>query len=72
MSAKFVHLTTAPDQITAEIWLSILQNEGIAAMILPSDSISFLGVSAFGCRMQVREDQLEQARDVLGEEAIFD
>ena len=70
MSDKWVHLTTAPDQLTAEIWLSILHNEGVAAIILPSDSVSYLGVSAFGCRVQVREDQLELAREVLGEEAL--
>lgn len=69
MSDKWVHLATAPDQLTAEIWLSILRNEGIAAIVMPTD-VSFLGVSAFGCRIQVREDQLVRARDVLGDEAL--
>ena len=67
---KWVHLATAPDQITAEIWLDILRGEGIQAMIHSADAVSFLGVSAMGCRVQVPEDELERARDVLGDDAI--
>ena len=63
---KWVHLATAPDQITAELWVDILRNSGIAAMVRPSDASSFLGVAAFGCRVQVAEEDLEQAREVLG------
>ena len=66
---RWVHLATAPDQITAEIWVSILRDEGIAAMIRPSDAISFLGVSALGCRVQVEADDLERARVLIGAEA---
>jgi hypothetical protein len=64
----WVHLATAPDQLTAELWLGILRDEGIAAIIRPSDAVSFLGVAAFGCRVQVREPDLERAREILGEE----
>jgi hypothetical protein len=63
----WTHLATAPDQITAEIWVSILRDAGIAAMIRPSDVVSYLGVSAMGCRVQVDESDLEKARDVLGD-----
>ena len=66
---NWVHLATAPDQMTAEIWLSILREEGVAAMIRPSDAVSFLGVAAFGCRVQVREEDVVRAREVLGDEA---
>ena len=65
---KWVHLTTAPDQITAEIWVDLLHNEGIAAMIRPSDVVSFMGVSAMGCRVQVQEEDLTAALEVLGED----
>jgi len=65
---KWVHLTTAPDQITAEIWVDVLHNAGIVAMIRPSDAVSFLGVSAFGCRVQVQEEDLTAALEVLGED----
>jgi hypothetical protein len=68
----WVHLTTAPDQITAEIWLSILRDEGITAMIRPSDAASFLGVSGLSCRLQVRAEDLARAREVLGDEALDD
>jgi hypothetical protein len=64
-NARWVHLATAPDQITAEIWVSILRNGGIRAMIRPSDAVSFLGVSAHGCRIQVPEADLAEARDLL-------
>jgi hypothetical protein len=66
---KWVHLATAPDQITAEIWVDILQQEGITAMIRPSDAVSFLGVSAVSCRVQTREQDLARAREVLGPDA---
>jgi hypothetical protein len=64
---KWVHLATAPDQITAEMWVDQLREHGIAAMIRPSDAVSFLGVAAFGCRVQVQEEELEEARKVLGD-----
>jgi hypothetical protein len=67
--AKWVHLATAPDQITAEIWVDILRQEGITAMIRPSDAVSFLGVSAVSCRVQTREEDLARAREVLGPDA---
>ena len=67
MAAEWVHLVTAPDQITAELWVSILRDEGVPAMIKPSDVVSYLGVSAFGCRIQVQEDYEERAREVLAE-----
>ena len=66
---RWVHLATAPDQITAEIWVSILRDAAIAAMIRPSDTISFLGVSPLGCRVQVEADDLERARVLIGAEA---
>jgi hypothetical protein len=67
--SKWVYLATAPDQITAEIWVDILRQEGVNAMVHPSDAISFLGVSGVGCRVQTIEEDLERARDVLGDEA---
>ena len=69
MPGEWVHLTMAPDQITAELWVSMLEQEGIPAMINPSDSVSFLGVSGFGCRIQVPEEYTERARQVLADAA---
>ena len=67
--AKWVHLAIAPDQITAEIWVDILRQEGISAMIRPSDAVSFLGVSAVSCRVLTTEEDLERAREILGPNA---
>jgi hypothetical protein len=64
---KWEYLTTAPDQLTAEIWLEILQNEGIPAMLEPSDAVSFLGVSAMPCRLMVPEGLVKEALAILGE-----
>jgi len=66
-NSRWVHLATAPDQITAEIWVSILRDAGVRAMIRASDAVSFLGVSAYGCRVQVPEADLARARDILPE-----
>ena len=63
---NWVHLTTAPDQITAEMLVDALREAGVAAMIRPSDAVSFLGVSPFGCRVQVREEDLDRAREIAG------
>jgi hypothetical protein len=64
---RWVHLATAPDQLTAELWVGILRDAGVAAMIRPSDAVSYLGVAAFGCRVQVVEEDLERARGLIDE-----
>jgi hypothetical protein len=66
--SQWVHLATAPDQLTAEMWVSILRDAGLSAMIRPSDAVSFLGVSAYGCRVQVVEEDLQEAREMLAGE----
>jgi hypothetical protein len=63
----WAYLETAPDQLTGELWIAILGDEGIAARIRPTDAISFLGISGFGCRVEVEQDELERARVVLDE-----
>lgn len=65
MNEKWAHLDIAPDQITAEFWISVLGDAKIPARIHPSDAVSYLGVSAFGCRVQVPEPDVERAREVL-------
>jgi hypothetical protein len=39
--------------------VDILRNTGIAAMVRPSDASSLLGIAAFGCRVQVAEEDLD-------------
>ena len=62
---KWVLLTTAPDQLVAEMWRDLLKGEGVSALIRPGDTVSFLGVSTYPCRIMVRESELEEAREIL-------
>ena len=34
-------------------------------MLHPADAVSFMGVSGMGCRVQVRDTDLEQATEVV-------
>jgi hypothetical protein len=62
-------LGTAPDQLTAELWRGLLDEQGIPAMLAPGDAVSFLGVSSTPCRLLVDERRVEEAR--TGIEAVF-
>jgi hypothetical protein len=62
---KWVELTTAPDQLTAEMWCELLRNDGVPAMVKPADTASFLGVSGTSCRVIVPEDQRGEAAAIL-------
>ena len=65
---RWVYLTTAPDQITAEMWSELLRNEEIPAMVRAGDTTSFLGISNAPCRLMVLEGRLEEARRTLHEQ----
>lgn len=56
----------APDQLTAEMWVALLRQEGVPALIKPSDAVSFLGTSSLGCRVLVPKERLEEAEALLG------
>jgi hypothetical protein len=62
---KWELLTTAPDQLTAEIWKDILIQNGIPAMINPRDAVSFMGVSSLPCRIMVAYGYRQQAQEIL-------
>jgi len=62
---RWIVVTTAPDQLTAEMWQDILRQQGIPAMVNPADAVSFLGVSTFPCRIMVAPGYLKQAREIL-------
>ena len=64
---RWVYLTTAPDQLQAEMWCDLLVEEGVPALVRGGDMSSFLGVSAQPCRIMVADDRVERAREVLGE-----
>ena len=63
---KWLHLATAPDQLEAEMWVNLLAQEGISAIVKPGDATSFLGVSTYPCRILVAEDQLDRAKKMVG------
>jgi len=58
-------LTTAPDQLTAEIWTDILNQNGVPAAVSPQDAISFMGVSSLPCRIMVAPGYRQQAQEIL-------
>jgi hypothetical protein len=62
---RWLLLTTAPDQLTAEIWKDILLQQGVPAMINPQDTISFMGVSSLPCRIMVAYGYRKQAQEIL-------
>ena len=62
---RWLLLTTAPDQLSAEIWTDILLQQGVPAMVNPQDTISFMGVSAFPCRIMVAYGYRKRAQEIL-------
>ena len=64
---KLVHLTTAPDQLQAEMWRDLLVEGEISALVRQGDTASFLGVSTYPCRILVPEEQVERGREIMEE-----
>ncbi len=71
---RWVYLTTAPDQLTAELWQGLLRSEDIPAVVRAGDTASYMGVTSSPCRLLVPEERLEEAREAvkerLGPEAL--
>ena len=64
---KWVLLTTAPNQITAESWCAVLRDAGISAEVRSGDVSTFMGVSALPCGVMVPEEQRSRAEAILME-----
>ena len=62
---KWTQLTTAPDQLMAEMWRDLLLNEGIPAALRSGDISSYFGVTTYPCRILVDEERIEEARETL-------
>ena len=62
---KWTHLTTAPDQLTAEMWRDLLLGEGIPAMLRGGDTTSYFGVTPFPRPILVDETREDEARRAL-------
>lgn len=65
---RWVTLTTAPDQLAAEMWSELLNQHGIPTLVRAGDTSSFLGVSAYPCRILVNDEYLDEARQFLKDE----
>ena len=62
------YLITAPDQLVAEMWSELLLSYGVRAIVRAGDTQSFLGVSAYPCRILVDEPDMERARELMQSE----
>lgn len=65
---RWVTLVTAPDQLAAEMWSELLNQHGIPTLVRAGDTSSFLGVSAYPCRLLVDDEYLDEARRFLTDE----
>ena len=65
---KWVTLVAAPDQLAAEMWSELLTRRDIPNLVRAGDTSSFLGVSAYPCRILVDDEYLDKARLILREE----
>ena len=70
----WVYLTTAPDQLTAEMWNSLLNSNGFTVMVRAGDTASYLGIFSGPTRILVDRSNLEDAsqfiQENLGPEAL--
>ncbi len=65
---RWVILVTAPDQLAAEMWCELLTRRGVPNLVRAGDTASFLGVSAYPCRILVDNEYLDEARRILMED----
>lgn len=65
---NWVYLATAPDQLVAEMWRDLLNDRDIPAIIRSGDVSTFLGVTAYPCRLLVDENFRDRAIQILREE----
>jgi len=65
---SWTYLITAPDQLIAEMWSELLSSYGVRARVRAGDTQSFLGVSAYPCRILVDEDDVDRARELMKSE----
>ncbi|MDO8531305.1 MAG: DUF2007 domain-containing protein [Dehalococcoidia bacterium] len=64
---KWVYVATAPDQITAEMWVDLLRQEGVPAQVRAEDTFGFLGVTPIPCRVMALNEYEPKAMALLAE-----
>jgi len=62
---KWDVLTTAPDQMIAEVWCGLVRAAGIDCNLQPGDAVGFMGVSVFPVRLMVLASDIEIAQSLL-------
>jgi hypothetical protein len=50
------------------MWSELLSSYGVRAAIRPGDTQSFLGVSAYPCRILVDKDDVNRAKELMQSE----
>ena len=63
--AAWQTFATAPDQLTAEMWLDLVRQAGVECALRAGDTTGFLGLSPYPVRLVTRESDVERARAVL-------
>jgi Putative prokaryotic signal transducing protein len=59
-------VATAPDQVTAEMWAELLQNNGIRAWVGRGDALASRLVPSGPAAVMVPASQLKEAKRILG------
>lgn len=67
-AARIVAVAVAPNEITADMWRQVLEDEGIIVALKPGGAGFSFGSSALMEHfVLVREDQAERARAIIAE-----
>ena len=68
-----VHLATAPNEIEARLWKSILEDNVIQSMIKVAESLNlYLSPLALKHRLYILEEDEQKAREVLGDMITYE
>ena len=68
LSGNVVEIAVAPNEITADMWRQVLEDEGIIVALKPGGAGFAFGSSALMEHfVLVREDQAERARAIIAE-----
>ena len=67
-SGRIVEIAVAPNEIKAEMWRQVLEDEGIIVALKPGGAGFSFGSSALMAHFVLaREDQAERARSIIAE-----
>ena len=70
LRTRWVVFVTAPDQITGEMWCSMIRASGVNCRLRDSNP-SFIGPSLYPVRLMAPEDESELALQVLENDVVL-